>query len=338
MIAHSMVDCLEAVTCSRRAFLTAAGALSLSSYGAPAIAQGSFASKPLRIIVPFAPGGSADLLARLLAPKMGSVLGQPAVVENKGGAGGALGAQAGMRADPDGHTLLFHSTTLIISGLLNKKSGYDVRRDFVPVSLLTEAPLVLEIHPSVPAKTLPEFLEYAKSKGSDLFFGSAGIGSTQHLFGELFNIMAGTKMKHVPYKGNGPATGALLGGEVQVMFDIIPLARQLGETGKVRLLGVTSPKRSPSLPKVPTVDEAGVPGFRHTFWQRIFLPKGTPAPIVQQWQAAAKQALAEPQAQAWLADQGYTVIASSPSELAQVMQRDLTQWGKVIADAGIQSE
>lgn len=323
--------------CNRRGFLAAAGALSLSHL-APALGQTPFPSKPLKLVVPFAPGGANDQVGRLLAAKLQGVFGQPVVVDNRAGAGGAIGAHAVARSDPDGYTILFHSSTLVIQPNLLKAPGYDARKDFVPVSLLTQAPLVLEVHPSIPVKTFSDFLAYARAKDSQLFYGSAGNGSAQHLVGELFNSMAGTRMKHVPFRGNGPATTALLGGEIQVMFDIIPISKPLAESGKVRILAVTGNSRSPSLPHTPTINESGVAGFDFTFWQAISLPTGTPAPIVQQWRTAMKKVLAEPSVQSRLTEMGYQVVGSSPDELGDRMQRESAQWAKVIASAGIRSE
>lgn len=324
--------------CSRRRFLATAGVLSLSSTLMPAYADTWSPSRPLKVIVPFAPGGSNDLVARLLAPKLQAALGQPVVIENRAGAGGAIGAQAVAQAAPDGYTVLFHSSSVLIQPILLKEPGYDVQKDFVPVSLMTEGPLVLAIHPSVPAQTFSEFLAYARANGSRMFYGSAGIGASQHLVGELFNSMAGTMMQHVPYKGNGPASTALLAGEIQALFDIIPISRGLAESGRVRILAITSRTRSSSLPQTPTIQEAGVPGFDFTFWQAIWLPRRTPDAIVQRWLAASTSALADKQIQTQLAEQGFQIVGSSPSELADRMQRESVQWAKVIADAGIRAE
>ena len=205
----------------------------------------------------------------------------------------------------------------------------------MPVSVTTAAPLVLSIHPSVPAQTFPEFLAYARANGSRMFYGSAGHGASQHLVGELFNSMAGTKMQHVPYKGNGPASAALIAGEIQVLFDIIPISRPLAESGRVRILAVTSKTRNPSLPQIPSIHEAGVPDFVFMNWQAMWLPRKTPDAIVQRWLADARKVLADQHIQAQLSEQGYQVVGSSPDELVDRMQRDFAQWAKVIAGAGI---
>jgi len=322
----------------RRELLLAAGALPLALHAPRVLAQGAFPSKPLKMIVPFAPGGSNDILARALGPKLGAVLGQSVVVENKAGAGGAIGAQTAARSDPDGHTILLHSSTIVIQPHLIKEAGYDFKKDFIPVSEVTRFPLVLVVHPSLPVKNVAEFLAYAKTKGSELFYGSAGNGSTQNLVGELFNSMAGTKMKHVPFRGNGPATAALLAGDIQVFFDIVPTALSMGQSGKIRTLAVTGNARSPSLPDLPTLHESGVANFEFSIWQGLLLPRGTPQPIVDQWLRATKTALADKELQARLAAQGFQTVGSSSEELARLMDRESAKWGKVIADARIKAD
>ena len=324
------------MTTTRRTFLASAGALALAGHVRAALAQTWAPSQPVKMIVPFPPGGAADLTARVLAPKLAAV-GQPVTVDNRGGAGGAIGAQAAARAAPDGHTIFLHTPTLVILPSLTPNAGYDFRTDFVPVTQLVRAPLVLLVHPSVPAKSFTEFLEYARVKGDALFYGSAGNGSAQHLVGEMFNKMAGTKMKHVPFRGNGPATIALMGGEIQVFFDIVPSAQSFASSGKLRALAVTGKTRCPVLPELPTIS-ATLPEFEFTTWYAISLPKGTPAPIVQRWLAVTKQALADKEVQARLAEQGFEIVTSSPQELAEFMRSENVRWAKVIADAGIKGD
>lgn len=296
-------------------------------------ASSKFPARPMKIIVPFAPGGSNDLIARMMAPKFYETFGQSVVVENKAGAGGAIGAQVASRSDPDGYTILFHSSTLVIQPSLVNSIGYEYR-DFVPVSMLSEAPLVFEVSPSVPAKTMAEFVEYARSKDSEIFFGSAGHGSTQHLAGELFNKVAGTNMTHVPFQGNAPATQALLAGNIQVVFDIVPLSRSLAQENKVRLLGVTSRTRNHMLPDVPSISET-VPDFGFTFWQGMSLPKGSPDEAVQAWYEAGKKALASEDVRNKLEQQGYSLVGSSPAEFKKRMDEEFNLWAKIISEAGI---
>lgn len=319
---------------NRRTALACAAALC-----APAIqastATRSFADRAVKMVVPFAPGGSNDQGARLVAPRISEQWGQPVVIDNKGGAGGAIGAQAVARAQPDGFTVLFHSNSLIIQPLLMKDPGYDPLRDFAPVSLLAQAPLVLVCHPSVPASNFSEFLALTRSKAPNLFYGSAGTGASQHLVGELFNSMAGTKMQHVPFKGSAPSLAAVMAGDIQATFDIIPNAKPLAESGRVRLLAVTSMKRNPSLPQVPTIHEGGVTGFEFNYWQALSAPRGTPAPVVQDWFAAVSKSLERKEVQGWLGEQGFELVGSTPAQLAEAMRQEQVKWGKVIAAAGI---
>jgi tripartite-type tricarboxylate transporter receptor subunit TctC len=326
------------MTMNRRTLLTSAGAVLAASYLPDLAAQGWAPTQPVKMIVPFPPGGATDLSARNLAPKLGAAAGQSIVVDNKTGAGGAIGAVAAARSAPDGHTLLLHTISMAIQPSLIKDPGYDLRTDFSPVTMLMTAPLVLLVHPSVPATTVPELVKYAKEKGDGLFFGSAGPGSAQHLVGEMFNRMAGTKMRHVPFRGNGPATTALLAGEIQVFFDIIPTAQSFAQSGKVRALATTGKTPSPALPNLPTVQASGLPEFEFILWQALFLPKGAPGPIVQFWLNAAKTALADKEFQARTAEQGFEIASSSPEQLAEFIRRDATRWAKLVADIGIKGD
>ena len=320
---------------TRRGLLRTAAALPLASALSPVLAQNKFPSGPAKLIVPFAPGGAADLLGRVMAEKMARPFGQPIIVENKSGAGAALGTRAAAHAAPDGLTALLHGSTMLVQQILNKEAGYDFRRDFTPVTLLTQFPLVLVVHPSLPVKNINEFPQYARVNQSKFFFGSAGTGSSQHLVGELFNRALGIKMQHVPYRGNGPATTALLAGDIQVFFDIIPTALSYGAIGKVRNLAVTSKKRNATLPDIPSLNETILPGFEANFWHGLHLPKGTNASVVDHWYKSAKVALTDKDLQKKFSDLGFETIGSTPQELAAYMEQDSDKWGKVIADANI---
>jgi len=320
----------------RRTLLTSAGVLIAASHLPHGAAQTWAPTQPVKMIVPFPPGGATDLSARNLAPRLAAAAGQSIVVDNRTGAGGAIGAAAGARAAPDGHTLLLHTISMVIQPSLVKDPGYDLRTDFTPISMLMTAPLVLLVHPSVPATTVPELVKYAQAKGDGLFFGSAGNGSAQHLVGEMFNRMAGTKMKHVPFRGNGPATTALLSGEIQVFFDIVPTALNFAQTGKLRALATTGKTRSPVLPNLPTVQAAGnLPDFEFILWQALFLPKNAPAHVVQFWLNATKTALADKEFQTRSAEQGFEIVPSTPEYLGDFMRRDAARWAKLVADVGI---
>lgn len=316
---------------TRRELLLGAAVLPFST---SLFAKEKFPTQPLKIIVPFAPGGSNDMIARLMAPHFYEKFGRSVVVENRGGAGGSIGAAAAARSTPDGHTLLFHSSTLIIQPNLVPNTGYDPR-DFEPVTMLTESPLIVEVSPHVPAKTFAEFLEFARDKKNDVFFGSPGHGSTAHLAMELFNKLAGTNLIHVPFKGNAPATNALLAGEIHVTFDIIPIAKPLAEDGRVRLLATTAPTRSSQLPDVPTVKESGVPGFAFTFWQGASLPKGTPAEIVEIWAEAIKVALEKPEIREALEKQGAEIVALPPQAFRERMYKESDFWAEQIKEMDI---
>jgi tripartite-type tricarboxylate transporter receptor subunit TctC len=320
---------------SRRSLLLSAGALPFTAPFNAAMAQGGFPSKSIKLVVPFTTGGANDIIGRLVANKIGPVLGQSVVVDNRAGAGGAIGAREVARAEPDGHTVLLHSSSMVIQPLLMKSAGYDVKSDFVPVAMVSSFPLVLAVHSSVPVKTFAEFLAYARAKGDALFYGSAGIGATQHLVGELFNSMAGTNMKHVPFRGNGPATAALLAGDIKVFFDIIPTIQSLGESGKIRPLAVTSLGRNPLLPQLPTLHEGGLPNFESITWQALWLPKGTPAAVAERWTSATKRILGEKDVQTKLNEMGFQVAFATPEQLASAAERDAAKWGRVISDAQI---
>jgi tripartite-type tricarboxylate transporter receptor subunit TctC len=320
---------------TRRDLLRAAAALPLTSTLGSAWAQAKFPARPANLVVPYAPGGAADLLGRILAEKMRSSFGQTVIIENKGGAGGSIGAQSVARSAPDGYTALMHGSTMLVQQHLNPNAGYDFRTDFTPVTQLVQFPLVLLVNPSLPVKNVEEFFEYAKDKSNNLFYGSAGIGSSQHLVGELFNRSVGSDIQHVPYKGNGPATAALMTGDIQVMFDIVPSAITFGAAGKVRNLAVTSKTRNSSLPDLPTLDETILPGYEASFWHGLHLPKETDPAIVDYWYTATKKALDDKDIQKKLTEMGFDTIGSTPEQVAAYMEQDSKKWGEIIAQANI---
>jgi len=323
---------------SRRTLLKAGGALSLASCIAPSFAQARFPSRPVKLIVPFAPGGLNDYTARVLAPGLGEALGQSVVVENVAGAGGAIGAVALKRAEPNGYTALIHSNTLAIQPNIVKEPGYDIHKDFEPVSLLLNGYHTVLASNAVPARNFPEFLEFARKKGRDVFFGSAGAASGTHLAGEIFNGMAGTKMTHIAYKGSGALLQALIAGDIHVAFDTIPVSKPLHVGGKAKILALAGPKRNAGLPDIPTVSESGVPGYESAYWLGIFLPRGAAAPVVQQWVAALRKSLEAPDTRKRLDEAGLEVVGSGPEQLAEVLKADLGRYSKVIAQAGIKGE
>jgi tripartite-type tricarboxylate transporter receptor subunit TctC len=260
------------------------------------------------------------------------------VIDNRAGAGGVIGAAAGGRAEPDGHTILLTTGSVSVHPNMLKNPSYDVRKDLVPVSLIASGPYTFAINPGLPVKTFPEFLAYARANPGKVFYGSAGTGSSTHLIGELFNSMAGTKLVHVPYKGNGPMMTALVGGEIQIGFDTVPGSKVLAEAGKVNLLAVTSETRNASLPQLPPVGESGIPRFEVTLWEAFFLPKGTPEPIVARWNAAIKKVLESPDVQKRLVDFGFDVVGSTPMQLRSRVDADIVKWANVVKSANIATE
>jgi tripartite-type tricarboxylate transporter receptor subunit TctC len=295
-------------------------------------------TKPITMIVPFAPGGSTDPVARLIAPRLSKELGQPVVVENKPGAAGALGTVMAARAAPDGHTILLNTGVVAVHPSTQKQPGYDVRIDLVPVTQLAAGPYTLAINPQLPVRTVAELIAYGKANPGKLFYGTSGTGSSLHLLTELFNEATGLKMTHVPYKGNGPVVTALIGGEIQVAFDTIPGSKAMRDGGKVRLLAITSKERNKLLPDVPTVEQAGVKGFEAQTWAGIFLPKGTRAEIVQRYHAALTTVLKDEEVRSKLAEIGYEVIGNTPEQFAKQIDVELKQWAAVSKSAKINLE
>jgi tripartite-type tricarboxylate transporter receptor subunit TctC len=310
--------------------------------GAPAVAQDAagFPSRPIQLVVPYPPGGVVDPVARLLAPRLSATFGQPVLVENRSGAGGAIGAAHVVRSRPDGYTALIHTGSgLVIQQLANRNAGYDVRTDFAPISLVAAAPYVISVANAVPARTLAEFVALARARPGALFYGSAGIGSSPHLITELFNRSAGIEMRHVPYRGNGPMVNALVAGqEIQLGLDTIPGSKALAEAGRLRVLAVTGPQRNAALPDLPTVAELGFPGFEATLWLGMYLPRGTPPEIVARWHAAVVTAFEDEALRGRLVALGFDVTVSTPEALAARAAAELATWEQVIRAAGISFE
>jgi tripartite-type tricarboxylate transporter receptor subunit TctC len=304
----------------------------------PAKAQ-DYPSKPIRLVVPFAAGGATDVLARLVGERLTASLGQQVVVDNRPGAGGNIGSDIVARAEPDGYTILMGAVgTHAINPSLYPKMPYDPVKDFAPVTLVASVPNVLVVNPEVPAKSVQELIDLAKAKPGELNFASSGNGTSIHLSGELFKAMTGTDIVHVPYKGSGPAVTDLLGGQVQMMFDNMPSSLPHVKAGKLRALGVTSAKRSPALPEVPTIAEAGVPGYDATSWFGILAPAGTPEPVVTRLQGAIVQALGEPEMRQRMADLGAEPVGDTPAEFGQFIAAEIAKWAKVVNDAGVKLE
>lgn len=323
-----------------RCLATASAALALIA-GPSAWAQSDTArypDRPIKLIVPYPPGGSADPAARLVAGDIGPRLGQTVVVENKAGAAGAIGTEAVVRAAPDGYTLLLHTSVISTDPHLKPNAPYDVQRDLVPVSLVVKGPYLLVVNPTLPARNVAELIAYAKAHPGKLSFGSAGLGSSGHLIGELFKQAAGIDMIHVPYKGGGPSIIGLAGNEVQLVFDTFSGSRALAESGKLRAIAVTGDARSPLMPQVPTVAESGLKDFTAEYWLGIFAPARTPPAIVSRLHEVISQALQNPAVRDQTMSQGNVPQALGPAEFSRVFAADIARYKAVIESAGIRSQ
>jgi tripartite-type tricarboxylate transporter receptor subunit TctC len=321
----------------KRGFLSGAIAAAACALAAPAPAQ-TYPVKPVRIIVPFAPGG-VDVTARLVADRLTAALGQPFIVENRAGAGGSVGAKMVASSDPDGHTLMFSTPgPVVVSPVMNRNAGYDSVRSFAPVAIVSQSPLLLVIHPSVPAKTLKELVAYAKANPGKIHFPSPGLGTQPHLVGEMFKSMTGLDIVHVPYRGSAPAVTDLLAGQVQIYFDNFANLLQHVEGGKLRAIAVTGDGRSPQLPDVATMDESGYGGIAATYWNGMFAPAGTPAAVVARLNGVVNQALATPEVRSALQKLGSDPKTGTPQEFAAFIAAEAERWGKVVRDANIRVE
>jgi tripartite-type tricarboxylate transporter receptor subunit TctC len=304
----------------------------------PAAAQ-DFPTRPITLIVPYTPGGGNDAMARVVADKMSVALRQQIVIENRGGAGGSIATRQVARATPDGYTLGLGGTgTLAIDPTLYPNVGYDPRKDFAPVGLIATSALIVLVNPSVPAKTLEEFIALAKAEPGKINFASAGSGSGIHLGTELLAYMAGIKMTHIPYKGSAPALTDLVGGHVALYFSSLPPAIGLVREGKVRALAVTGPTRAKVFPDLPTVAQAGLPGFEAVLHYGIVAPAGTPRPVIDKLNAAMRTALASPDVQARIDTDGAEVFASTPEQYAADIDREETKWSDIVRRSGAKAE
>ena len=295
----------------------------------------TFPSKPIHIVVTFTSGGAPDILARLIGEKLQTNWGQPVIIDNKPGAGGNTGADAVAKSPPDGYTIVVGTVgTHSINGALYTKMPYDMVKDFAPITLLATTPNMLVVNNDVPAKTLKEFIDLGKKAGK-MTFASSGSGTSIHVSGELFKTMTGIDMEHIPYKGRATAIPDLLGGRVTMMFDNMPSSLQLVREGKLRALGVTSAKRSPAAPEIPTIAEQGLPGFEAVSWFALFAPAGTPKPIVDKLQAEVKKILATPEVGKRLAESGLDAVGSSADELAAYQRTEIAKWAKVVKEGNV---
>ena len=313
-------------------------ALAFAACVAAAHAQ-SYPARPVRLIIPFSPGGAADVPGRILADRMTHALGQQIVIENRPGAGSTIGAEAAAKAAPDGYTLFMISNTHFVSAALYKKLNYDSLNDYTPITQATSAPNILIIHPSLPAKNVKELIALAKARPSDINYASSGNGSTQHLTGALFCKMAGINMTHIPYRGSGPVTADLLAGQVQVGFPGIAGMLPHIKSGRLRALGVTSARRSPELPDVPTIAEAGVKGYEMVAWFGIAAPKGLPRDIQTRLHGEITKILKTPDMHKSLRAVGQEVaFQERPEQFYDFMKIEAAKWAKVVQESGAKVE
>jgi len=300
----------------------------------PAWAQ-QYPVRPIRLVVPFPPGGGTDTMARVIAPKLSEFLGQQVVAENRGGAGATIGAEIAAKSAPDGYTLMLATITNAIGASLYSKLNYDLVRDFAPITRLATTPHILVVHPSVPVKTVKEFVALAKAKPGELAYSSSGSGSAAHLAGELFNSLTGVKTTHVPYKGGGPSMIALVGGEVSVAFATMPSAIGYVRSGRLRGIAVTTERRSPSTPELPTIAETGVSGYEAGSWYGLSAPAGTSKNIITRLHAETLKVVGLPDVKERLFNAGFEIVTSTPEEFAAFTHNEIQKWGKIVKAAGL---
>lgn len=319
---------------ARAAALALAACAASGAHAAPDV----YPTRPISVVVPFPAGGTPDILARVLGDAVGRQLGQPMVVDNRGGAGGNIGAQAVARAKPDGYTLLMCAFGCSVAPLIYRPAPYDIQKDFAPVAMLATVPSVLVVNPKVPAKTLQELLAYARANPDKLNSASSGIGTSAHLATELLRTQQGLQITHVPYKGAGQVAADLLGGQVDMYFDNLPASLPSIRAGKLRALAVASDRRSPSIPDVPTFAEAGVPNFIIAPWFGLLAPAGTPEPVLERLNNAINQALREPAVVERMNQLGMLTEAGSRAALGHFISNETAKWKTIIDKNGIRAE
>lgn len=319
---------------TKNLLIIAAFAMAASAAGFARAQTENYPAKPLRLISPFPPGGSVDLVARMIAAKLPDFLGQQVVVDNRSGASGNIGTELVARSAPDGYTLLANTIPFVANAFLYSKLPYDPLNDFAPIMQVSSSPNVLVVHPSLPVRSVKELLALARSKPGGLNYGSAGPATNPHIAGELFNYLGKVNIVVVHFKGGGPALVAAISGEVGIAFTNFAETSEFAKAGRLRALGVTSAKRNPAMPDLPTIAEAGLPGYEFTTWHGIWAPKGTPRAIVALLNDRLKKTMAAPDQKKRFADRGLDVIASSPEEFSAHLQSEYKKWGRVISRNG----
>ena len=322
----------------RREFLSMTGAGALAAALPQQVLAQSYPNKPIKFVVGFAPGGATDVIGRLMAKKIGDALGQPIIIENRAGGSSNIGAEVVARALPDGYTFYVCAITSAINVSLFPKLAFDFARDFEPVALFANVPNILVVHPSVPAKTVKELIDYARAQPGKLSYASSGAGTSIHLSGELFKMLAKVDMVHIPYKGSAPAMTDMIGGQVQVMFDNMPSALPHVKAGKLRALAVTSAQRSPSAPEVPTMGEAGVAGFDVQSWFGLVAPKGTPKDIIARLNAESVKALATADIKERFMELGAVPGPMSAEAFGDYIRSEIIRWSEVVKVSGAKVE
>ena len=311
---------------------------SLAALPATALAQQAWPVKPVRMLIPWPPGGSNDVAGRIVAPRLADALGQPVTIENRGGAAGTVGADVVARSEPDGYTLMLHSVTHLSNAALYLKLSYDTVKDFTPIGMVSTQPTLLVVHPSFPVKSVKDLIALAKQRPGELTYASGGNGTSHHMGGELFGLLSGTKMSHVPFKGSPQAVGAVVSGEVALMFPNIPNAMGLAKAGKLRILGVTTPKRLSFWPELPTIAESGLPGYEVIAWFGLFAPAGTPSAVIDRMNAEANKALAIPAVRENLMTQGFELMGGTVAEFAAFVRSEIEKWAKVVKATGARAD
>ena len=310
----------------------------LAATALPVQAAERYPTRPIRVIVPFPPGGSTDFNARAIQDKLSDQLGQQIVIDNRGGASGQIGTRLVKDSTPDGYTLVLHTIAFVTSPILYGNAGYDPVNDFMPITMISQVPTTVSVHPSVPVHSMKELLELAKSKPGQLIYASSGIGTNSHITGELFNLIGNTSIRAIQYKGGGPALAAVVSGEVQIGFSNITQTARMAEAGRVRMLAVSSLARSPSAPNLPTVAESGLPGFEMAAWHVIAAPRGTPAAVIKNLNERIRATLKDPVVVQRYEKGGMESFSGTPQETIAYLKNEQVKWSRVIKERNMKGE
>ena len=310
----------------------------LAATALPVQAAERYPTRPIRVIVPFPPGGSTDFNARAIQDKLSDQLGQQIVIDNRGGASGQIGTRLVKDSTPDGYTLVLHTIAFVTSPILYGNAGYDPVNDFMPITMISQVPTTVSVHPSVPVHSMKELLELAKSKPGQLIYASSGIGTNSHITGELFNLMGNTSIRAIQYKGGGPALAAVVSGEVQIGFSNITQTARMAEAGRVRMLAVSSLARSPSAPNLPTIAESGLPGFEMAAWHVIAAPRGTPAAVIKNLNERIRATLKDPVVVQRYEKGGMESFSGTPQETIAYLKNEQVKWSRVIRERNMKGE